>query len=287
MFDSLWRCCHGLTNYILSMNRFSGIASHLKNTSDRRIWGACEGNQRRADKAFLQAWRLEKLNRSCGTGKQTKNQLGFEKTKGHGISFTGPATLYNSSIRGLLKSFLWTWHGPAKSFYHAQKRCDMRIIGFDKESRPVLYFCVYSSVEWRTGLSPSSHMPFLLLKLLNRLWARKIGCRLGPRTSKNHKVVDVIVSQMCWVREVSRSLWNPRVFDARVNLDWFEVKILCKGRTSRWCGSMRSVQVYHGSVPCNFWGCAKESVKQLLWKRHWSHLTQTESMLYEHMLSQM
>lgn len=27
----------------------------VSHTSDRRIWGACEGNQRRADKAFLQA----------------------------------------------------------------------------------------------------------------------------------------------------------------------------------------------------------------------------------------
>ena len=63
------------------MNRFSGIASDLKNTPDRRIWGACEGNQRRADKAFLQAWRLEKLIPSCGTGKQRKTNLASKKRK--------------------------------------------------------------------------------------------------------------------------------------------------------------------------------------------------------------
>ena len=38
-----------------------------------------------------------------------------------------------------------TWHDMTcldHTISDAQKRCDMRIIGFDKESRPVLYFCV-------------------------------------------------------------------------------------------------------------------------------------------------
>lgn len=87
----------------------------------------------------------------------------------------------------------------------------MRIIGFDKESRPVLYFCVLSSVG-ADGLFPQNtyYANCLLLKLLEKALSQKDWLSFGP---KKHKVV-VIVSQMCWVREVSRSLENLRVFDA-------------------------------------------------------------------------
>lgn len=58
-----------------------------------------------------------------------------------------------------MKSFLkWTHDMTCldHTISDAQKRCDMRIIGFDKESRPVLYFCVLSSVE-RMGFFPKTH----------------------------------------------------------------------------------------------------------------------------------
>ena len=71
----------------------------------RRIWGACEGNQRRADKAFLQAMEFRLRDRRLYT------TLRFEK------------------------------------------RCDMRIIGFDKESRPVLYFCALSQKDWLSSIT--------------------------------------------------------------------------------------------------------------------------------------
>lgn len=108
--------------------------------------------------------------------------------KGHGISFTGPATLHNSSIRGsfwrVSRNGHMTWHASTTStISDAQKRCDMRIIGFDKESRPVLYFCVKSSVEM--DFFPKTHaMRTAFYWNLKRLWARKIGCRLGLRTIK-------------------------------------------------------------------------------------------------------
>lgn len=66
----------------------------------RRMWTACEGNQRRADKAFLQAMEIRLRDRP----------------------------LYHS--------------------LHFEKRCDMRIIGYDKENRPVLYFCALSQKDW-------------------------------------------------------------------------------------------------------------------------------------------
>lgn len=70
----------------------------------RRIWGACEGNQRRADKAFLQAMEIRLRDRRLYT------TLQFEK------------------------------------------RCDMRIIGNDKENRPVLYFCALSQKDWLSSI---------------------------------------------------------------------------------------------------------------------------------------
>mmetsp|Transcript_132983 Transcript_132983/g.315160 ORF Transcript_132983/g.315160 Transcript_132983/m.315160 type:complete len:354 (-) Transcript_132983:60-1121(-) len=68
----------------------------------RRIWRACEGNQRRADNTFLQAMGIRLRDRKLYT------TLEFEK------------------------------------------RCDMRVIGYDKDKRPVLYFCALSQ---RDGLA--------------------------------------------------------------------------------------------------------------------------------------
>lgn len=65
----------------------------------RRLWRACEGNERRADKAFLQAMEIRLRDRALYT------TLRF------------------------------------------QKCCDMRIIGYDQEKRPVVYFCAASQTE--------------------------------------------------------------------------------------------------------------------------------------------
>jgi len=71
--------------------------------------------------------------------------VSFDTVQGYGDPFAGPPALYNSSIRGLLavavSAFFLLGSNLPSFLVCRQKRCDMRIIGYDKENRPVLYFC--------------------------------------------------------------------------------------------------------------------------------------------------
>lgn len=109
MFDSLWfRAAMG--------HRTGAFGVHAKATSAELI------------KHFCRLGGLRKLMPmpSCGepcptndfkpmVGETKKNNL-----KGHGISFAGPATLYNSSIWGLFWRVSWnghmTWHASTTPF---------------------------------------------------------------------------------------------------------------------------------------------------------------------------
>eukprot|EP00435_Cladocopium_sp_Y103_P044643 s567_g12.t1 len=121
----------------------------------RRMWAACEGNQRRADKAFLQAMEIRLRDRRLYT------TLQFEK------------------------------------------RCDMRIIGYDKENRPVLYFCALSQKDWLSSIKDQLESKMMgesagCLRQTVKDLADSMGCVFAERMARIILVDFSTAAQTIW-----------------------------------------------------------------------------------------
>ena len=184
----------GTTFWALSL-----CAHNLEHCMARRIWGACEGNQRRADKAFLQAlgawcfledrelgvfWHYSRLWRSvCGTA-------GF-------IQRFNSRPLGCCRFMPFLHFFFWVrifqafWCVARSGATCASLATTKRIVQ-----------CSTSAPDSQ----PLKHRQHLKLSWSDRPWARRTGCRCGPRNVIG-LFLEAFKPNMLHLRKFARRVW--------------------------------------------------------------------------------
>lgn len=81
-----------------------------------------------------------------------------------------------------------------------EKRCDMRIIGYDKENRPVLYFCALSQKDWLSSIKDQFLATFEAARRMSSTDGR-IVCivdmyGLQPRLNADYTAVKDLADSM-------------------------------------------------------------------------------------------